>query len=61
MVQVQDVLRTADLARAKKTPLGRTDADDLAIPVIDLYVHAWDLAAAGRPAWCAGAGRRWLW
>jgi hypothetical protein len=29
-----------------ETPLGRTVADDLAIPVIDLYVHAWDLGAA---------------
>jgi hypothetical protein len=26
-------------------PLGHTVADALAIPVIDLYVHAWDLAA----------------
>ena len=45
------MLRTADLARVMETPLGRTVADDLAIPVIDLYVHAWDLgAAAGAPA-----------
>ena len=28
-----------------ETPLGGTVADDIAIPVIDLYVHAWDLAA----------------
>jgi uncharacterized protein (TIGR03086 family) len=40
------VLATADLAREMETPLGRTVADDLAIPVIDLYVHAWDLGAA---------------
>jgi uncharacterized protein (TIGR03086 family) len=43
VVQTRDVLRQADLARVMKTPLGRTVADDLAIPVIDLYVHAWDL------------------
>jgi uncharacterized protein (TIGR03086 family) len=43
VVQARDVLRNADLARAMETPLGRTVADDLAIPVIDLYVHAWDL------------------
>jgi uncharacterized protein (TIGR03086 family) len=46
VVQARDVLRTADLARVMETPLGRTVADDLAIPVIDLYVHAWDLGAA---------------
>ncbi len=43
VVQARDVLRSADLARVMETPLGRTVADDLAIPVIDLYVHAWDL------------------
>jgi hypothetical protein len=43
VVQARDVLRNADLARVVETPLGRTVADDLAIPVIDLYVHAWDL------------------
>jgi uncharacterized protein (TIGR03086 family) len=43
VVQARDVLRDADLARVMETPLGRTVADDLAIPVIDLYVHAWDL------------------
>jgi uncharacterized protein (TIGR03086 family) len=46
VVQTRDVLRHADLARMMETPLGRTVADDLAIPVIDLYVHAWDLGAA---------------
>jgi uncharacterized protein (TIGR03086 family) len=46
VVQARDVLRNADLARVIETPLGRTVADDLAIPVIDLYVHAWDLGAA---------------
>jgi uncharacterized protein (TIGR03086 family) len=46
VVQVRDVLRNADLARVMETPLGQTVADDLAIPVIDLYVHAWDLGAA---------------
>jgi uncharacterized protein (TIGR03086 family) len=46
VVQARDVLRNADLARVVETPLGRTVADDLAIPVIDLYVHAWDLGAA---------------
>jgi uncharacterized protein (TIGR03086 family) len=46
VVQARDVLRNADLARVMETPLGRTVADDLAIPVIDLYVHAWDLGAA---------------
>ena len=46
VVQARDVLRNADLARVIETPLGRTVADDLSIPVIDLYVHAWDLGAA---------------
>ena len=46
VVRTRDVLRHADLARVMETPLGRTVADDLAIPVIDLYVHAWDLGAA---------------
>jgi uncharacterized protein (TIGR03086 family) len=46
VVQARDALRNADLARVMETPLGRTVADDLAIPVIDLYVHAWDLGAA---------------
>jgi uncharacterized protein (TIGR03086 family) len=46
VAQARDVLATADLAREMETPLGRTVADDLAIPVIDLYVHAWDLGAA---------------
>ncbi|HEX5115659.1 MAG TPA: TIGR03086 family metal-binding protein [Pseudonocardiaceae bacterium] len=41
--RARDALRDADLDRAMETPLGRTVADDLAIPVIDLYVHAWDL------------------
>jgi hypothetical protein len=36
---------TADLTRPMESPLGHTVADALAIPVIDLYVHAWDLAA----------------
>src|SRR6266567_34668 len=36
----------AHLARVMETPLGQTVADDLAIPVIDLYVHAWDLGVA---------------
>lgn len=44
-VQARDVLRDTDLDRVMDTPLGRTVADDLAIPVIDLYVHAWDLGA----------------
>ena len=43
VVQARAVLGTADLDRAMETPLGRTVADDLSIPVIDLYVHAWDL------------------
>ena len=46
VVQARDVLHIADLARVMETPLGRTVADDLAIPVIDLYIHAWDLGAA---------------
>ena len=46
VVQVRDVLRDADLARVMETPLGQTVADDLEIPVIDLYVHAWDLGVA---------------
>jgi uncharacterized protein (TIGR03086 family) len=45
VVQARDVLRNADLDRLMETPLGQTVADDLAIPVIDLYVHAWDLGA----------------
>jgi uncharacterized protein (TIGR03086 family) len=44
--QVRDVLRSADLARPMESPLGGTIADSLAIPVIDLYVHAWDLGTA---------------
>jgi uncharacterized protein (TIGR03086 family) len=46
VMQTRDVLRNADLGRLMETPLGRTVADDLAIPVIDLYVHAWDLGVA---------------
>jgi uncharacterized protein (TIGR03086 family) len=46
VVQARDVLRIADLTRVMETPLGQTVADDLAIPVIDLYVHAWDLGVA---------------
>jgi uncharacterized protein (TIGR03086 family) len=46
VMRVRDALRTADLARLMETPLGRTVADDLSIPVIDLYVHAWDLGVA---------------
>lgn len=45
VTRARDVLRDADLERAMDTPLGRTVADDLAIPVIDLYIHAWDLGA----------------
>lgn len=44
--QTRDVLRDADLDRVMDTPLGQTVADDLSIPVIDLYVHAWDAGAA---------------
>jgi hypothetical protein len=40
--QARDVLRDADLERVMDTPLGQTAADDLSVPVIDLYVHAWD-------------------
>jgi uncharacterized protein (TIGR03086 family) len=43
VAETRDVLRDADLGREMATPLGRTVADDLSIPVIDLYVHAWDL------------------
>jgi uncharacterized protein (TIGR03086 family) len=43
VARARDVLRNADLTRVMETPLGRTVADDIAIPVIDLYVHAWDL------------------
>jgi uncharacterized protein (TIGR03086 family) len=46
VVQARNVLRTADLAQVMNIPLGRTVADALAIPVIGLYVHAWDLGAA---------------
>jgi uncharacterized protein (TIGR03086 family) len=46
VAQAREALRNADLARVMETPLGRTVADDLSIPVIDLYVHAWDLGAA---------------
>ncbi|MEV4313863.1 TIGR03086 family metal-binding protein [Actinocrispum sp. NPDC049592] len=41
--EARDVLRRADLTLPTNSPLGSTVADDLAIPVIDLYVHAWDL------------------
>jgi hypothetical protein len=34
----EDSNRNADLGRVMETPLGRTVADDPAIPVIDLYV-----------------------
>ena len=44
--QARAVLRSADLTLAMETPLGQTVADALVIPVIDLYVHAWDLGAA---------------
>ncbi|HWG63371.1 MAG TPA: TIGR03086 family metal-binding protein [Streptosporangiaceae bacterium] len=44
-VQARDVLRNADLALAMDSPLGRTVADALAIPVLCPYVHAWDLGA----------------
>jgi uncharacterized protein (TIGR03083 family) len=40
VVKVQDVLRTAEEARIMTTPPGGTIADDLAIRVIDLYVHS---------------------
>jgi uncharacterized protein (TIGR03086 family) len=46
VAQARDALRNSDLAREMDTPLGRTVADDLSIPVIDLYVHAWDLGTA---------------
>ena len=46
VAQARDVLRNADLARVIHTPLGQTIADALVIPVIDLYVHAWDLGTA---------------
>jgi hypothetical protein len=36
VVQARDVLRDADLAWEMETPLGRTVADDLSVPVIDL-------------------------
>ena len=44
--QARAVLRSADLTLAMETPLSQTVADALVIPVIDLYVHAWDLGAA---------------
>jgi uncharacterized protein (TIGR03086 family) len=44
--QARDTLGDADLTWALETTLGHTVADALAIPVIDLYVHAWDLGAA---------------
>jgi uncharacterized protein (TIGR03086 family) len=44
--QARDILRNADLALVMESPLGRTVADALVIPVIDLYIHAWDLGAA---------------
>ena len=43
VVQARDVLGNADLTLMMETPLGGTVADALVIPVIDLYVHAWDL------------------
>lgn len=46
VTRARDVLRTADLDRVMDTPLGQTVADDLSIPVIDLYVHAWDVGVA---------------
>jgi uncharacterized protein (TIGR03086 family) len=45
VLRAQQVLADADLTRPMESPLGLTVADALAIPVIDLYVHAWDLAA----------------
>lgn len=44
--RAREVLRDADLEREMETPLGRTAGDDISIPVIDLYVHTWDLGAA---------------
>ena len=41
--QAQDALGKANLADKLDSPLGSTVADALAIPVIDLYIHAWDL------------------
>jgi uncharacterized protein (TIGR03086 family) len=46
VVQAREVLCNADLSLVMESPLGRMDADALAIPVIDLYVDAWDLDAA---------------
>jgi hypothetical protein len=37
-MRARDVLRIADLARVMETPLGRTVAADLAIPVIKVRV-----------------------
>jgi len=45
VLRAQQVLADADLTRPMESPLGHTVADAPAIPVIDLYVHAWDLAA----------------
>ena len=45
VLRAQQVLADADLTRPMESPLGHTVDDALAIPVIDLYVHAWDLAA----------------
>jgi hypothetical protein len=43
VLRAQQVLADADLSRPMESPLVHTVADALAIPVIDLYVHAWDL------------------
>jgi uncharacterized protein (TIGR03086 family) len=46
VAQARDVLAEADLTRALDSPLGSTVGAALAIPVIDLYIHAWDFGAA---------------
>ena len=45
VLRAQHVLADADLTRPMESPLGHTVAEALAIPVTDLYIHAWDLAA----------------
>jgi len=45
--EARAALAGADLSKEMDTPMGRrTVGDRLAFPAIDLYVHAWDVAAA---------------
>ena len=58
VMRARDVLRTADLARVMETPPGRTVADDLAIPVIEVRVDGRSCSCLGLAEVVGGAGSR---